>query len=99
MKVNVQSVNFNADSKLIDFLNKKLENLTKFSDKVIGASVFLKVQKTSDKENKVTEMIINLPGKEFVVKKQEKSFEEGIQLAVKSLARKLKATKREPRLI
>ena len=34
MKVNTQSVNFNADKKLIDFIQKRLDKLDLFYDKV-----------------------------------------------------------------
>ena len=35
MKVNTQSVNFNADKKLIDFIQKRMDKLDLFYDKVI----------------------------------------------------------------
>ena len=58
MKVNVQSVNFNADQKLIDFIQRKLDRLENYYDKVIYADVFLKVQNTSGKDNKITEILL-----------------------------------------
>ena len=56
MKVFIQSVNFNADSDLLKFAEVKVQGLTKFHDKIIDAEVFLKVQNTSDKENKISEI-------------------------------------------
>ena len=70
MKVNLQSVNFNADKSLIDFVEKKLNVLDKYYDKIVDADVFLKVQQTSEKENKIIDVKLNVPGKDFVVKKQ-----------------------------
>ncbi|WGH76834.1 ribosome-associated translation inhibitor RaiA [Tenacibaculum tangerinum] len=93
MKVFTQSVNFSADQKLIDFIEKKIEGLEKFHDKIVDAEVFLKVQKTSEKENKITEVKINIPGGELIVKKQNKTFEEGISLSVDSLKRQLQKSK------
>ena len=89
MKVNLQSVNFNADKSLIDFVEKKLNVLDKYYDKIVDADVFLKVQQTSEKENKIIDVKLNVPGNDFVVKKQCKTFEEGIMLAADSLKRKL----------
>ena len=89
MKVNVQSVNFNADNDLIIFVEKKINSLEKYYDKIVGSEVFLKVQKTSEKENKLVEVKMNVPGREIVVKKQSKTFEEGLVLAVDSLKRTL----------
>ncbi|TXD81763.1 ribosome-associated translation inhibitor RaiA [Subsaximicrobium wynnwilliamsii] len=93
MKVNTQSVNFNADQKLIDFIQRRMDKLDLFYDKVIHSDVYLKVQKTSDKENKIFEARVNVPGDSFVVKKQCKTFEEGTDMAVSCLERQLKKRK------
>ena len=97
MKVFTQSVNFSADKELIEFVEKKVEGLEKFHDKIVDAEVFLKVQKTSEKENKITEVKINIPGNELVVKKQTRTFEEGISVVVDSLKRSLKKSKEKHR--
>ncbi|WP_159021403.1 ribosome hibernation-promoting factor, HPF/YfiA family [Formosa sp. L2A11] len=93
MKVNIQSVNFNADQSLIDFVQKRMDKLDQFYDKVISSDVYLKVENTSDKENKIFEARVNVPGDSFVVKKQCKSFEEGADSAASSLERQLKKRK------
>ena len=97
MKVFTQSVNFNADTSLIDYAQAKVASLVKYHDKIVDAEVFLKVQKTSDKENKITEVKINIPGAELVVKRETKTFEEGVNLAVDSLKRQLKKSKEKYR--
>jgi putative sigma-54 modulation protein len=97
MKVNVQSVNFNADKGLIEFIEKKLTSLEKYYDKIVDADVYLKVQQTSEKENKLIEVRINVPGNDFVVKKQCKTFEEGVMLAADSLKRQLTKKKEKVR--
>jgi putative sigma-54 modulation protein len=43
----------------------------KYYDKVVSADVYLKVEKTSDKENKVVEIKMN-PGDDFMVKNNVK---------------------------
>ena len=97
MKIIVQSINFNADRKLITFVENKINKLDKFHDKIIDAEVFLKVQNTSDKENKITEVKINIPGNELIVKRETKLFEEGVNLAVDNLKRQLKRHKEKLR--
>ncbi|TPV35518.1 ribosome-associated translation inhibitor RaiA [Paucihalobacter ruber] len=97
MKVNTQSVNFTADKKLIDFIQKRMDKLELFYDKVIQADVYLKVENTSDKENKIFEARVEVPGDTFVVKKQCKSFEEGADTAAASLERQLKKRKQKLR--
>jgi len=97
MKVYSQSVNFNASSDLIDFTERKIASLAKFHDKIVDAEVFFKLENSSDKENKITEVKINIPGNELIVKKQFKSFEEGVSTAVESLKRRLKKSKEKLR--
>ena len=85
MKVNLQAVNFNVDRKLVDFVQEKLDKLEKYYDKIVSAEVFLKLENTSDKENKTVEIKVIVPGDDFIVKKTAKSFEEAVDLSVDSL--------------
>ena len=48
-------------------------------------------------ENKIFEARLSVPGDEFIVKKQCKSFEEGADSAVQSLERQLKRRKEKLR--
>ena len=93
MKVNVQTPNFNADIKLINFVEKKLAKLEQFYDRIIHADVFMKVQKTSEKENKITEILLSIPGGDLMVKKEARTFEQGTDECVQSLERQLKKRK------
>lgn len=89
MNVNIQSVNFTVDQKLVDFIQKRLDKLENYYDRVVSADVYLKVENTSEKENKIVEVKVHVPGDEFMVKKQCKSFEEGVDTAADSLERVL----------
>ena len=89
MKVNVQAVNFSVDRKLVDFVQERMDKLEKYYDKIVSADVFLKVEKTSEKENKCVEIKINVPGDDFLVKKQCKTFEEALEISAESLERVL----------
>lgn len=93
MKVNVQSVNFNADKKLIDFIQLRLDKLEHYYDKVVYADVYLKVQNTSNKENKITEVLLSIPGGDVMVKKTCKKFEMCVDECVASLQRQLQKKK------
>ena len=97
MKVITQSVNFTADKDLISFANKKVEGLEKFHDKIVDAEIYLKVQQTSEKENKVSELKLNIPGHDLMVKKESKTFEEGLSLCVDAMKRQLKKIKEKER--
>ena len=97
MKVLIQSVNFNADKKLIRFVEEKVSNLSRYHDKIVTAEVFLKVLNTSDKENKISEVKINIPGSELIIKREAKTFEEGVNSAIDNLKRQLKRSKEKQR--
>lgn len=98
MNVITQSVNFNADGKLLDFTQKRLDKLDLFYDRIIKSEVFLKVENTSAKENKIVDIKLHIPKDVFVVKKQCKSFEEAIDSACSSLERKLLKKKKKPKV-
>lgn len=93
MKVNTQAVNFDADAKLIDFIQTRLNKLEQFYSKIISADVYLKVQKTSAPENKITEIRLFVPGEDLVVKKTCKTFEQCTDECASSLERQLKKRK------
>jgi putative sigma-54 modulation protein len=89
MKVNIHAVNFNVDRKLVDFIQQRMDKLEKYYDKIVSSDVFLKVEKTSEKENKIVEVKIHVPGDDFIVKKQCKTFEEAIEISGESIERLL----------
>lgn len=97
MKVNTQAINFNVEPQLLEFIQKKMNKLELYYDKVIQSEVYLKVEKRSNKLNKIFEAKINIPGDSLVVKKQCKSFEEGTDIAIASLQRQLKKRKEKIR--
>ena len=89
MKVNVHAVNFSVDQKLVNFIQERMDKLEKYYDKVVFADIYLKTEKTSEKENKCVDVKMNVPGDEFIVKKQSKTFEEAMDLAAEALERSL----------
>jgi putative sigma-54 modulation protein len=93
MKVNTQAVNFDADAKLIDFTQNRIEKLEQFYNKIINVDVYLKVQKTSTPENKIAEVRVFVPGDDMVVKKTCKTFEQCIDECASTLERQLKKRK------
>ncbi|WP_264560528.1 ribosome hibernation-promoting factor, HPF/YfiA family [Flavobacterium sp. N2270] len=98
MKVDIHAVNFNIDRKLVDFIQEKLDKLEKYYDKVVASDVYLKLENTSDKENKTVEIKIHVPGDEILVKKTSKSFEEAIDSAASSAERMLVKRKEKIRM-
>ena len=97
MKVNIQSVKFKADQKLVDHIQHRLDKLEQFYDHVIDADVYLKLHNTSDRENKIVEIKVNIPGNDVLVTKESNTFEEATDHATEVLKRQLKKRKEKVR--
>ena len=85
----MHSVHFTADKKLLTFVNEKVSKLELFFDQIIAGEVFLRLDKSQDKDNKIAEVKLLIPGKELFAKKQCKSFEEAADLAVAALKKQV----------
>lgn len=99
MKVNVHAVNFTVDRKLVGYVQERLNKLEKYYDKVVYSDVFFKLDNNNAKENKIAEIKINVPGDEFIVKKQCKTFEEAVELCAGSMERLLMKRKQKVRAV
>jgi len=98
MQIQVQSIHFDADVKLIKFIEEKMhikfieekmQKLTTFHDRIIKGEVFLRIDKSDVMENKIAEVKLSIPGKELFAKKQCKSFEEATDIAVDALKKQI----------
>ena len=86
MNVNVRSIHFDADSKLVDFINEKLAKLTLFHDQILGGDVFLRLKHDGEsRENKQVEIRLNVPGNDLFAKRKGKTFEEAVISTVEAL--------------
>ena len=97
MKVTIQSPQHAVNAKLNHFIQKKLDKLELFYDRIIRAEVFLKLVNSSEKSNKIAEILLHIPGEQLEIKKEASSFEAAIDLGVQSLERGLKKTKAKQR--
>jgi putative sigma-54 modulation protein len=93
MKITVQSIRFNADKKLLDFIQKKVDKLETFYDHITSGQVYLKLENVEDEANKITEINLMLPGSQIFAKEQCKTFEEATDLAVESLRKQIEKYK------
>lgn len=89
MTTNIQSVHFDADKKLIEFIEKRVEKLTKFHSGIINSNVILKLENSSDTANKIAEIKLHTNNGELFAKKQEKSFEAAVDGAIEALKRQI----------
>ena len=93
MQLQVHSIHFDADRKLIDFINEKVGKLGLFHDPIIGGEVCLRLDNSDKKENTVAEIKLFVPGKDLFAKRQCKSFEEATDTAVEALRRQIRRHK------
>jgi len=93
MKVKIQTVHFNADQRLEEFIHERMDKLISRYKTVIRADVTLRLEKSESQDNKIAEIRIEVPGSNLFVKKQSKSFEDATDTAVDVLHRQLEKIK------
>lgn len=98
MQLQVHSIQFKADVKLVNFIESKIEKLELFHDNIIDGEVYLRLEKNAS-GNKITEIKLNIPGKELFAKKQGKSFEEATDEAIDALKRQITKSKGKKALV
>ncbi len=92
MKVQVHSIHFDADIKLIDFIQKKLDKLETFYDRMVDGEVFLRLNNEGI-ENKTVEIELRVPGSRLFAAEKATSFEAAAGLATDALRVQLKKFK------
>lgn len=94
MNVNIQTVRFNPDEKLVEFINKKLQKISTFHDRIIKVDVYLKLDNVVHAiKDKIAEIRVQVPRHQFFVKSSSKSFEESFDNALDSLVTQIKRKK------
>jgi putative sigma-54 modulation protein len=97
MKFTVQSIHFNADVKLLEFINRKVEKLDQHFDQIISGEVYLKLENVDDEANKISEIKLVVPGGTMFAKEQCKTFEEATDLSIESLIKQISMHKDKTR--
>lgn len=92
MKVQVQSIHFDADVKLINFIQRKINKLETFYDKLMVGEVYLRLNNQGI-DNKTVEIKINIPGNQLFAKENARSFEAATDMATTALQMQLKKCK------
>jgi putative sigma-54 modulation protein len=89
----MHSIHFDADQKLINFIQKRADKLDTFYDRIVDGEVFLRLDKNEKNENKIVEIKMNVPGKTLFAKHRSDSFEAAADEAVEALRRQIKKFK------
>ena len=94
MNVNIQTVHFDADEKLVGYVSRKVDKLETFHDRIIKVDVFLKLDNVVHTiKDKIAEIRVHVPRHHFFVKASSKSFEESFDCALESLVNQIKRKK------
>jgi putative sigma-54 modulation protein len=97
MNIKLQTLHFNADKKLTDFAQSKVEKLLKFYEEIVGAEIVFRLDKNSKDENKIAEIKLEIPGNDLFAKRQCKSFEEATDEVIDALKKQLTKHKAKQR--
>jgi putative sigma-54 modulation protein len=94
MNVSIQTVHFNADVKLVTYVQKKLDKLTQFHGRITKVDVYLKLDNVVHSiKDKVAEIKVHIPRHDFFVKQSSKSFEESFDTALDAVITQIKRKK------
>ena len=97
MNIQIHSIRFDADKKLIDFVTQKVKKLSQVSNDIVSAEVFLRLDKDDERENKITESKIEYPRGPLFARKQSKTFEEATDLVISALKKQIVKQKEKMR--
>ncbi|MCH5334537.1 MAG: ribosome-associated translation inhibitor RaiA [Alistipes sp.] len=93
MNVKIQSVKFDADKKLLEFVEHKVSKLDRFADRATGADVVMKLDKDEVKGNKLVTITLHMPGATPLAEGRASRFEEAVDMAVDALKRQIEKMK------
>ena len=89
MQVRIHSIHFDADQSLLDFVTAKLDKLLTYNNDIQNCEVFLRVEKSDTRENKIVEVKAHVPGKDLFAKKRASSFEAAMDEVHEALRRQV----------
>ena len=93
MKLQMHSVHFDADVKLTDFVQQRLDKLETFYDRITEGEVFLRLNNNDGIDNKTVEVKLFVPGATLFVKEEASTFETATDQAVDALKTQIKRHK------
>ena len=87
MEIRVQTLKFDADQKLLDFIDKKVSKIERFDEKISDVEVTLSLLEKP--ENKSVKIHAQVTGGSLVIERTGRSFEEAINECVDAMKEKI----------
>jgi len=97
MKILIEPVHFTADQSLTEYVNQKVGKLEQYFERIISATVTLKLENTGQIKDKIVEILVSVPGDNIFSSDTNKTFEEGIDKVTDTLRRQLVKRKEKTR--
>ena len=91
MEISIKSLKFDADQKLVAFVEKKVSKLEKFHDHVTDVLVTMTL--LHEPENKNVKIQIHIPGDELIVERNAKTFEDAVTECADAMKERLTRAK------
>ena len=93
MKLQINSVHFDADQGLTDFVQQKINKLYNYLDRFVECEVFLKHDNNNPVTNKIVEVKLFVPGSTLFSKEEATTFEIATDRVLDSMSKQLKKYK------
>ena len=87
MEIRVKSLKFDADQKLLAYVDKKVSKLARFFDGVDVTDVTLSL--LHEPENKCVKIQTHIPGEELIIERNADTFEDAVTAAVDAMKEKI----------
>lgn len=89
----IQTPDFKASEKLIDFVTENVEKLNTISERILEGHVLLKVEKSDTNKNKICELKLVIPGNDIFAARQSETFEAAVSEAIEAAKHQMKRWK------
>ena len=93
MKAEIKSIGFTSGQELKNFIYEKVNTLVRFYREVIGSEIFLRLDNSHTRKNKVCQIRLAIPGNDLMASARSKTFEQATLKVVKTLKRQIENLK------
>lgn len=97
MQLRIETPHFTADQKLLDYIERKVQKLDQFYDRILFVDVYLKLENSGQIRDKIVDIKINVPGDTLFISETDKTFEAATDTIVDRAKRLLKRHKDQER--
>lgn len=89
MKINIQTLSFLPNKKLLGFAQDKLSKLEQYSYQIMEVQITLKFDRSDTRKNKSCQIKLVIPGNDLFASKQCHSFEQAILKTCEALKQQM----------